>query len=453
MVVTRLEERDGTLTVLSGGIINNTNGQFIGIGTTNSAASGTGVANVTGDINRFDDIDVGVVRDNIGSSSGTATGQLTVTGDVHATRLQVGRAEFFTLGDASGAMTVTGSLFGDGGGGIRVGVKGGSGGVDGTLGVGGDVLNVFNVEVGVASSFASGNVSGDLTVGGLMQGTFSGGLVVGRVVDGDLAVGTAEIGGGIQDHLAVIVGTGGFIGAVGSLGDGTLTVSSGGITNNTNGQFIGIGVTNSDGSAKGVADITGGIDHFNEIDVGVVGGAGSQGNATGRLAVTGGPVNAANIRVGFSEGIGTASATVILDELLATIDDTLALGDGSTLQLNMDGTIRGVNFAAIDANTALLDGVLKILFTFELTALTTFDLIISGSPNGIGGDFASFNVMGLDNGIVTSKGVVLDNFGDGPVEVYRMIVDVPEPGTTWLLGAGLLGMILVMRIRRRIAVA
>ena len=45
-----------------------------------------------------------------------------------------------------------------------------------------------------------------------------------------------------------------------------------------------------------------------------------------------------------------------------------------------------------------------------------------------------------------------DNFGMGDVEVYRltigdMVVTTPEPGTLWLFGFALIGMILVVRTK------
>ena len=198
-----------------------------------------------------------------------------------------------------------------------------------------------------------------------------------------------------------------------------------------------------------MADITGGIDEFTFISIGVVRGSNSLGIAAGDLTVTGGPVNGDFLNVGVSEGLGSATGTLALDEVLATITDTMTLGGGSTLRLAMDGTNRGTDYAAIDADLAFLAGSLEVDFTFQPVA-GVFDLIISGSSSGIVGDFTSLSVTGLAAGTMYTSGIVLDSFGSGDVEVYRLtigdVVSVPEPGTHWLLAFGLLTLVSAARI-------
>ena len=207
-----------------------------------------------------------------------------------------------------------------------------------------------------------------------------------------------------------------------------------------------VGNTNANPTTMGTAIVKGGITGFTGIEVGNVRGSGSAGNATGQLSVSGGPVEAATMRVGVSEsGQGVATGVVYLDHSLVTLDTGLTLGNGSTLQLGIDGNNRGVDFAAFDVTDAVLDGVLNVLFSFDpLSAI--YDLIISDSINGISGDFDSVSILGLGIGTTFSYGIEVANIAGMDVEVYRLRigdaggVTVPEPGVLVLLLAGLVGL-------------
>ncbi|MEM7222583.1 MAG: PEP-CTERM sorting domain-containing protein [Pseudomonadota bacterium] len=409
---------DGSLTVLSGGVSNSAGGFSFEAGTTNGDGSVRGVVDITGDVGSFSFFQVGVTRQT--GSLGNSTGDVMVTGDV------VGRA----LGNAS------------------IGRNEGAGTADGTVEIGGSLSGFNNVRVAPSSSGATGDAFGDLTVDGALMGTALGNLIVASTGSSGSATATAEIGSGISDFSLVGVGISGTVSTVGSLADGSLTVLSGGVSNAAGGFSFEVGTTNGDGSVRGVANITGDMGSFTFYEIGIVRNAGSQGNATGELNVNNGRVVGGGMKIGVSEGIGSASGTAAFDNVLVSLSDTLTLGDGSTLKLTMNGMDRGLGYAAIDANAALLDGALEVLFTFQPLAFS-FDLIISGSSNGILGDFTSVSIMGLANGTVVTSGIVLDDFGNGLVEVYRLTVGgmmaAPEPGTLWLFAVALLGLVLVIR--------
>ena len=182
-------------------------------------------------------------------------------------------------------------------------------------------------------------------------------------------------------------------------------------------------------------------------------GTSSTGNATGHLSLSGGPVTASNLRVGVSEGgIGIATGTVSLDHSLVTLDTGLTLGDGSTLQMAIDGGNRGVDYAAFDAASVALAGILDVFFSFDPSS-AVYDLIVSDSINGISGDFGSVSVFGLGIGTTYSYGTEVANIGGMDVEVYRLRIGepggtaVPEP-SVWLLFVSAFGGLLVLRIRR-----
>ena len=356
-----------------------------------------------------------------------------------------------SAGNASGAATVNGNLTGLGTGALRVGRTEGGGDADGTLTVSGDVADFTSLQVGVTGLNSTGNAAGGMNVGGALSRTPGGGFMsIGTVAGAGLSSGALTVGNGITGFTSIGIGGGSAdINATGST-TGTLDVLAGGVHSGTLfGVSFEVGNTNGDGTTVGTANVTGGITGFGAIEVGNVRGVGSAGNATGQLSISGGPVTASNMRVGVSEGgIGIATGIVSLDPTLVTLDTGLVLGDGSTLQMAIDGNSRGIDYAAFDAANAAIDGILEVLFSFDpLSAV--YDLIVSDSINGISGDFDSVSVFGLGIGTTYSYGIEVANIGGMDVEIYRLRVGetngttVPEPDALLLLIAGLTGVLVL----------
>jgi hypothetical protein len=134
-----------------------------------------------------------------------------------------------------------------------------------------------------------------------------------------------------------------------------------------------------------------------------------------------------------------------LDDSFMSVVNVFTLGSGATLAIDVDGLLRGFEYAAIDAGAAFLDGVLTVdLGDLALIGDLVFDLIRSGDVDGIQGDFTSFLFTGLQSGYTALAGIEID--GD---EVYRLRVQrvaVPEP-SIWLLLVAAFPAILVARRR------
>jgi hypothetical protein len=196
----------------------------------------------------------------------------------------------------------------------------------------------------------------------------------------------------------------------------------------------------------GTATVTGGIGGFETVAVGTTFSSLASGNATGILNLIDGNLMSSTLQVGVSTGTATAIGTVNFNDNLAVISDTMTLGDGSTIQFDIDGFLRGIDYGAVDADTAFLDGILDVLFSFTPVA-GIFDLILSDSLNGILGDFNAVNIMGLAPGTLFTHGIVIDN----NVEIYRLeigsSIPVPEPSMLLILAPGL--MIIAIARRRR----
>jgi hypothetical protein len=239
------------------------------------------------------------------------------------------------------------------------------------------------------------------------------------------------------------------------LGNGQLDVLAGGVHAGFNAFTFEVGTTNGDGDVIGVADVVGGISGYQFYEIGI-NRANSTGNASGSLSVHDGPVDGSRMRVGVSEGAGVADGRVSLERTLVSLDDTLFLGSGSTLDFHLSGLLRGIEYAGIDTPTASLDGTANIFFDFTPTPGShVFDLIVTEALNGLSGNFdvGAFNIFGLDPTFTATHGIVVDNVLGNDVEIYRLEISsavnsIPEPHTVVLIGFGLFGLLVYTNRRR-----
>jgi len=377
----------GALTVLSGGIQgSNLASSEFNVGFTEGAAGAMGTANITGDVTGFDDINVGVVGS---SAAGNATGDMDIVGGV---------------------------LTGLGDGTIEVGSTDGSGTADGSLTVAGTVDAFEDFFIGRVSSGASGDATGVFTIqSGDVTSDGTSGPLVGFSAGSGNADGTMMVGGDALNMEGVTVGS-----AVSS-GDATGNLTVDGMFENTgilNG--LRVGKTTDAGIADGIMEVGGGITAADIIEVGQV-GSGATGNATGALTARGG-FSANTLTVGTSAGTGQAKGLVDLKSSLGTVSDTLTFGMGSILHLDIDGFDRGLLYGALDAEMAVLDGILNLFFGFVPVA-GVFDLIVSGSATGITGDFDAVNFYGIAPGTLATYGVVMDM----GVEIWRLEIGAGDP--------------------------
>jgi hypothetical protein len=361
--------------------------------------------------------------------AGTATGRAIVEGRVEVFNLQVGTAAdgdatgYLQAGEISTRRLAVGSL--------QPGASGPTtGSAVGEVHVAGDVTSSSDlsgiVTVG-SQSTAEARGTGALHVGGSLRFNPS------RPGSVSVATGVFEVEG-ISGLQRLIVGSS-------SSGEttGSVLVRSGGVEG-PGGALWSIGTVSGDGSATGVADLTGDVNRFGEMWVGRL-GAGS-GSADGTLILREGTATGVAMQVGVNLGTGTATGRLHLDQSLVVLDQSILLGEGSQLEIDVLGLVRGTLYGAIDASLATLGGVLEVDFTGPPEA-GIYDLIVSGSEDGISGDFDSVVVTGVDPSLV-SFGIEIAPLQGRTVEAYRLRL-VPEPGTALLLG---LGLGVIARVRR-----
>ena len=290
-------------------------------------------------------------------------------------------------------------------------------------------------------------------------GTFIGTTVgVDRVADagapGGFRVNQAQGHATITGTLSV-TGAPGFFGigqTTGGIVDGSLAVGALAMGANTF-SSLNIGTSASGGQAQGSLIVGGGTLRVGNLQIGTTTG----GTASGELVLDGATLEANSVLAGFGAGASAQLSFVnasadILDDLtllsgelslqrsLISVGDLLTFGDDANLRIGIDGLARGSEDGAIDAVHAILAGMLTAdfsAFAFAADSMV-FDLIRSGSADGISGDFGTLAFIGLAPGYVATAGVELDS-----VEVYRLHVartSVPEPGTCVLFGIALAGL-------------
>lgn len=464
-----------------------------------------GNGDATGRVNVQGGILVGSVSSfiRVGASDGPGKGDgaLTVTNDVDGSNsVLVGMAN--RAGDAKGVLDVGGAVIGAGGfNQFTLGTGSAAGHGDGMAMVGNGVRGFEDANIGVVMPGGTGSATGrvDIAAGGLQidrtlnvgltwdEGTADGTVIVeggvsglnsplniveigrvrlgaagdatGRVtiLSGDLTLGTSSFikvgasdgpgkGDGILTVAGNMMGTGEvLIGQAVRLGDatGVLTVNGAlvGVASPSQFDRLRIGETQFAGIGDGTATVGNGVSGFYSVEIGIAGPT-AENAAIGALTLNGGTLAATDLIVGVSEGTATATGRLNLNDNLAILDGTMTLGDGATLQLGIDGLLRGTDYGAFDATMAMLDGDLDVVFGLPVVS-GIFDLIVTRAINSILGDFASVNVDGLASGTLFSAGIEQVDFGNGLVDVYRVRVGedaqggVPEPYTLWLLAIGL----------------
>jgi hypothetical protein len=456
----------GRLDVLSGGI-HTTDGFEFAVGGTNGPGDVDGTVHVFGGVSGYGIVDVGHVR------------------------------QANTTGNASGILEISLDLDGTHTGDLIVGQTAGSGTGDGTVSVVGDVSGYRHVHVGRTNLMSTGDAMGDLAVGGSISAATMGAtheFTVGtQAGDGD-SVAIVDVNEGIFDFDFIAVGSGSTQGIAGASGDGRLFVRSGGI-HTTGGFEFAVGGTNGPGNVDGIVTVAGGVSGYSLVDIGysrqnnttgeadgrleitsgglsgngtnnlIIGRAAGSGFAFGAVSVTGNvngfldievgfaeagsTVNAGgllelfdsvttadNMRVATDEGAGAALGLVVLERSLIDLAGDLTLGPASGLIFRLDGLQRGTQYGAIDAENAALDGLANIRFEFTPSFGThEFDLIVSGTSNGILGDFdaGGVSITDLPAAFTATTGIVLDQVGGQTVEIYRLTISaVPEPTTALL---------------------
>ena len=363
-------------------------------------------------------------------------------------RVNVGVTFNGTAGSATGLLDVqTGSVIGTGSTQLlRVGTTGdefSSGSADGTAVVAGDVSGFLIGLVGSTGLRSSGNATGDLTIGGTYSG--GSGLQIATAGGAGIATGSAQVGAGVSDVSFVSVGGGGGDPNATGSSTGQLAILAGG-AQGTGGSFsnFSVGTTNGPATSQGSATVQGGISGFQQVNVGVT-FDGTAGSATGLLTLVDGGIQTGVLEAGSSNGTGTAQGTLDIGSNLVTVADSMLLGGGATIELDIDGFLRGIDYGAFDVGSAVLDGALEVMFSFTPSS-GIFDLIVSEALNGIVGDFGSVSVLGLEPGTAYSAGIVTDQVGGMDVEIYRLTVGsgqpmpAPAPGTLVAMLAGLISL-------------
>ncbi len=469
----------GSVTLGGGGKLLGNNGGGLNVGTGSSSAgelvSAIGSVNAAGGVSGFTGYNVGTLFGTIAAGS-VAQGSL--VGGAAAGASSTGSIQVAVLSNttgtasASGTMTVGNALTVNSS--IIVGdtFEAGRGSTtDGSLSIGGNAGTVNGIwivgnvttgdpaHVGIQSTGAFNVLNGgNLALAGGV-GTFIGTTVgVDRVADagapGGFRVNQAQGHTNITGTLSV-TGAPGFFGigqTTGGIVDGSLAVGTLAMGANSL-SSLSIGTSGVGGQAQGSLAIGGGTLRVGDLRLGTTTG----GSALGQLALHDAALAADSVEAGIGAGataelsLVDASANIIgdltllsgelsLQRSLVSVGGLLTFGDDAELQVGIDGLLRGTEYGAIDAMLAILSGMLTV--DFSSLAFTTdtmvFDLLRSGSADGISGDFGTLAFIGLAPGYVATAGVELDS-----VEVYRVHVariSVPEPGTCVLFGIALAGL-------------
>jgi len=138
------------------------------------------------------------------------------------------------------------------------------------------------------------------------------------------------------------------------------------------------------------------------------------------------------------------------------VGDFLSLGTGALLEIGIEGTARGLQYGALDVYGGVLGGRLQVDFGFTPSFDEgIFDLIVSGTTDGLSGAFSTIDIVGLDPAFRAWTEFAVDSVGGTDVEIFRLHVaraevPVPEPPTALvLIPTGVAGVGFLFRARRR----
>jgi len=232
-------------------------------------------------------------------------------------------------------------------------------------------------------------------------------------------------------------------------------------------QRVDVGVSGAQGQATGALEVNGGTLRADTVKLGVTTG----GSAAGRLALNNTNLEANTVRAGTGGGtamllLRDSQASVAQDMTLTAgllglersrlrVGNNFSFGNDALMHVEIDGLTRGTQYGTIDALAAMLDGRIEFDFGDFLFsgASAVFDILRSGSANGISGDFDAFSFLNLTPNYVATAGIELD----AGVEVYRVRLirtnTVPEPASALLLLLGLSVLAAAQKARRRRGIA
>jgi hypothetical protein len=484
---TNVDVAQGSATIGGTLSFNGVTSLSVGLSSGGIAAGSLDVGAIDTSLGRADVFAIGVA-----SNGGTASGRIAATSGELRTGfgLTVGGAN----GNASLPTSADGTLSLGGAltcvsfcGGLSVGTATGPGLVLATGSVeAAGVSGYAGYSVGSLSSAAAGSrAEGSLIVGsgGMAPPAPTGALSVGFGQNGNApgtsVEGLVRVNGDAGAYTFVSVGLG-----VSSAASHTGAIEITGGTLGT--QFTSIGTLLDNGSAAASADGTVRLDSAHVLATGLalttIGFVNGNGSATGRLLATDSTLSLGTVTVGGTlvpggtatgivelvrsdlaasslfAGFGPGASALLslagstlsvsgnatlfdavlrLDDSLVDVAAALTLSDATTLEIDVDGLLRGIDYGAIDAATAALDGALRLSFDdlVPVGDLMAFDLVVSGSASGIDGDFDFLTFSGLPAGFSLLAGVVLDG-----VEIYRVTLvrnAVDEPGTALLVLAAI----------------
>jgi fibronectin-binding autotransporter adhesin len=416
----------------AGGIINNAFGGSFVVGSAAIVNNGTLVGAVTnnGTINSVT-FSGGVI--NGGVLTGTSTTDATTN----------------TFG-ATTPVTNMGSLSAGAGG--NVNWMGGTN--SGTLGAGAGTLTVSGTLANAGGTINGGTGGATVTAtvnGGTITGTIAGS---GGTFNNVLFTGASLTNGTLTGAANTATGTNSFGGFITNTGS-TLTINSGVSTVAAGGEVFGAGTTTVSG---GTLDIASG---------GEIVGGGVLDENSGVVTLSGTvAVSATNLMGGTFDGTGSFGGGAVTNDGVdldvngsaAAWGGTATLGDydftnytqgaGGTLSINFDPT---ANDELVDTTDTTLAGALDLLnlngsaLNFGMLMDTSY-VLIADTNSAVTGTFGALNVALPTGWSLVYNGANTPTGDLGDVELdFASAPATPEPATDILLGAAIVGIVLMRK--------